>query len=340
MRDPGIRAFGSKDHGGQRRRRFGFRSLHRGGSAVPIRIDELGLDRPAVAADEHELVALGEALLHNRLCQRRDHVLLDGPLQGAGTHFRREPLLEQEILRRGLPFHRPLAVLEAAALQDTRQLLLEDAAHEVARQRMEHDHLVEPVLELGPEGLPNGAHHVVAGIVAGGGGKAHSRAAVAGRPQVGGEDDEAMAEVGDVAERVGEPSVVEHLQEQVPDVGVGLLELIEEHHRERLLAHPGDERIALRHLSAAQDLERGLGRLQLAHVESDQPVGGAEQEFRRGLGKLGLAGSRGAREQEHAARGHARERAACRARSAALASRIGPKGERGWRTGICGCRRR
>ena len=45
-----------------------------------------------------------------------------------------------------------------------------------------------------------------------------------------------MAEVGEVAAAVGQAAVVEHLQEQVPDPRMRLLELIEQDHRERLLA--------------------------------------------------------------------------------------------------------
>ena len=54
--------------------------------------------------------------------------------------------------------------------------------------------------------------------------------------------------------RVGQPAVVEHLQEQVPDRGVRLLELVEQHHGERLLAHAVDERV----VSVASPLPRIL----------------------------------------------------------------------------------
>ena len=36
---------------------------------------------------------------------------------------------------------------------------------------------------------------------------------------------------------VGEPAVVEHLQQQVEHVRVGLLDLVEQHHRVRVAAH-------------------------------------------------------------------------------------------------------
>ena len=52
----------------------------------------------------------------------------------------------------------------------------------------------------------------------------------------------------------------------------------------------------------AQDLVRGLRRLELAHVEPDHALDRAEQILGDALGKLRLAGAGGAREQEHADR--------------------------------------
>ena len=75
------------------------------------------------------------------------------------------------------------------------------------------------------------------------GAKPEARAAMAGGAEIGGQDDQAVAEIGDLAERVGQPAVVEHLQEQVPDARMGLLELVQQDDRERLLAHAADQRV-------------------------------------------------------------------------------------------------
>ena len=83
--------------------------------------------------------------------KRRDHILVDRALERPGAHLRREAPLQQELQRRGFPFHRPGAVLEAAPLQHAAQFLLQDDAHQIARQRAEHDDLVEPVLEFRPD---------------------------------------------------------------------------------------------------------------------------------------------------------------------------------------------
>ena len=47
---------------------------------------------------------------------------------------------------------------------------------------------------------------------------------------VRGHDDDGVGEVGEAAAAVGEAAVVEHLEEQVEDVGVRLLDLVEEEH--------------------------------------------------------------------------------------------------------------
>ena len=61
-------------------------------------------------------------------------------------------------------------------------------------------------------------------------------------PEVRGHDDHGVAEVRGAAARVAQPAVVEDLQEQVPDARVGLLELVQQHDRERLAADPADQR--------------------------------------------------------------------------------------------------
>ena len=49
------------------------------------------------------------------------------------------------------------------------------------------------------------------------------------RAEVAGHDDQRVAEVDLVAERVGEDAVLEDLQQDVGDVGMRLLDLVEQH---------------------------------------------------------------------------------------------------------------
>ena len=62
---------------------------------------------------------------------------------------------------------------------------------------------------------------------------------------VGRHDDDRVAEVDRVALGVGDAAVVEHLQQGVEHVRVGLLDLVEEHHRVRAAAHRLGELAAL-----------------------------------------------------------------------------------------------
>ena len=57
------------------------------------------------------------------------------------------------------------------------------------------------------------------------------------RADVRGHDDDGVAEVDRAALGIGQAAVVEDLQQHVEDVGVRLLDLVEEHDRVRLAAH-------------------------------------------------------------------------------------------------------
>ena len=115
-------------------------------------------------------------------------------------------------------------------------------------------------------------------------------------------DDHGVAEVDRAALRVGEPAVVEHLQQRVEHVGVRLLDLVEQHHRVRLAADRLGELAALLVADvpgrrADQPADR-VPLLVLAHVEADHVVLGVEQRRGERLGQLGLADAGGAEEDE------------------------------------------
>ena len=73
----------------------------------------------------------------------------------------------------------------------------------------------------------------------------------------------------------------------------GLLELVEQDHRERVLADSRDQppTVPVDDGVAEQAVER-LRRLVLAHVEPDQPVRRPEEVFRERLRDLGFPGAR------------------------------------------------
>ena len=105
---------------------------------------------------------------------------------------------------------------------------------------------------------------------------------------------------------VREAAVVQHLQEQVEDVRMRLLDLVQENDRELLAPH------GLRELAAVLEADVAGGRADeardgellhvLRHVEPHHRVLVVEELLREGLGELGLSDARRAEEQERADR--------------------------------------
>jgi hypothetical protein len=266
-----------------------------------VRVDELDRQAVALTVDEQELVPVWHLVIDDRPRKRREHVALDCALQRPGAEIEGEAALEEELERRRVPLDRPLAVAETAAVEALAQLLLQHLAHRVARQRPEHDHTIDPVEELLAEGAPDRAldrrrAEVPAVIGEADGGAGRNLA-----PQVRGHDDDRVAEIGRPPAAIRQAPVIEDLQEQVPDGGVRLLELVEQEHREGL--HP--DLVHQRHLRRvglrlANDPSDRIRVRQFAHVEPDQPRRVAEDERREGLGHLGLPGAGWPDEEEHA----------------------------------------
>src|SRR5690606_31411185 len=169
--------------------------------------------------------------------------------------------------------------------------------HDVfAPESVEHDYLVEPVEELGAEeGLERRVGPDVASSL-----EPDPGSLVEAR--VAGQDQDHASEIDGATQPVGEAPVVEHLQEGVVDVGVRLLDLVEQHYAERL---PSD---GLRQASAllvahvprggADELADAVRLLELAHVEAHQGALAAEQLDGQLLGEEGLAYARWPDEQE------------------------------------------
>ena len=164
-------------------------------------------------------------------------------------------------------------------------------------ERVEEHHLVEPVQELRLERRADDGHHRLALLLV-----VERRVDEVGRAQVRGEDQHHVAEVHGAALAVGEPAVVEDLQQDVEDLGVRLLHLVEQHDGVGTPAHRLGELAAL----VVPDVAGGradqpghrvlLGVL--AHVDADDRALVVEQEVRERLGQLGLADAGRAQEQE------------------------------------------
>ena len=174
---------------------------------------------------------------------------------------------------------------------------------------MEDDHIVQAVEELRPEGLLDLSHHLGLHLLIGEAGLALLRPEAEGRavgdqltPQIAGHDQDGVAEVDPPPLRVGEDPVVHHLEEDVEDITVGLLDLVEEDHRIRPVADglgqlPGllISDIARRGPDEAGDSEP---LHVFGHVDPDQRLLIPEEELRQDLREVGLPHPCGAEEEE------------------------------------------
>ena len=136
--------------------------------------------------------------------------------------------------------------------------------------------------------------------------RGHHLLLAAARPEVGRQDQDGVAEVDRAALPVGEPAFVEHLQQHVEHVRVGLFDLVEQHHRVGPPAHRLGQLTALVVADVAgrrthQASHRVLLAV-LAHVDADHRALVVEQEVGQRLGQLGLADAGGAEEQERSGR--------------------------------------
>ena len=243
--------------------------------------------------------------------QRILDVALDRPAQRPGAHRRIPALVDEQILGRLRQLELQLAL--GHRLADPRQQQLDDLLDLVLGQLVEDDHLVDPVQELGPEDLLQLAHDPVLHVVVGdpglvvGDGEPERRVARDLRgPDVRGHDHDAVAEVDRPALRVGQPAVLEDLQQDVEHVGMGLLDLVEQQHAVGLAAHRLGQLAALVVADVArrrtdQARDRVLLHV-LGHVDPDHRVLVAEQELGQRPGQLGLADARRPEEDERAGR--------------------------------------
>ena len=126
------------------------------------------------------------------------------------------------------------------------------------------------------------------------------------RAQVARHDHDGVLEVDRAALAVGEPAVVEHLEQDVEHVRVRLLDLVEQQDRVRGPAHRLGElaRLVVADVAGrrADQPADGVPLLELAHVDADHPVLAAEQRLGQRPGQLGLADAGRAEEQEAADR--------------------------------------
>src|SRR5437762_1940446 len=268
-----------------------------GGSVRQLSRIQVDVDFPAVQVPTDEL--LGERILDvtlNGAAQRARPVraVLARDFDNPVHHFRRERDPQ-------------LAIDEV--LVELRDQQRHDQPQVVVGQRLEDDDLVDAVDELGVERPFDFAeHHLVHALrnLAAVGGLESHRALLLNEAgaDVRRHDDDGVLEVHPVAEVVGEVAALEHLQQDIEDVRMRLLDLVEQHHRVRVAFHLLGELAALfvtdvSGRRADQLRDRVLLHV-LGHVEADQRMVAAEEEIRERARQLGLADAGGPEEYEAA----------------------------------------
>src|SRR5918997_537479 len=171
-------------------------------------------------------------------------------------------------------------------------------------ERVEDDDLVYPVDELRAQLVPHDQHHVhselLEGLVAAGVGLDPLRAHVRGH------DDDRVLEVHGAALRVGEPSVVQDLQEYVEDVRVSFLYLVQQQDRVRtapdLLCELAGLLVADVARWSPNEPRDGVPLLELAHVNAHHRRLVPEEGLGERPRELGLSYACRTEEQEAAYR--------------------------------------
>ena len=227
--------------------------------------------------------------------------LLDHALQRPRSVDRIVALVGQPRARGVIEFQRELTI-DKQLLQPP-DLDVDDGRHVLALETVEQDDLVDAVEEFRPElgahlGHDVGPHGL--GVLA---------LLLVGQElgaDVGRHDDQRVLEVDRAALAIGETPIVEHLQQDVEDVRMRLLDLVEQHDLVWPAAHGFGERTALlvADITRRSTDEPGDGVLfhVLAHVEAHHGRLVVEQERCQRLGQLGLADAGRAQEDERAER--------------------------------------
>ena len=248
--------------------------------------------------DEHG-VAVVDLAGQQHAGQLVAHFGLHQPAQWTGAVRRIIPGVRQPFAGRRGDVQRDTPV--GQALSHPGHLDVHDAAELLARERVEHDDVVQTVQELRLEVHVDGVHH---GLLLGVG--VHVLVHEELRAEVGGHDQNRVLEVHGPALAIGQAAVVEHLQQHVEDLRVGFFDLVEQHHGIRAAAHGFGQLAALlvAHVArrrADQTGDRSLLHV-FGHVDADHGLLVVEQEVGERLGQFGLAHAGGAEEQERAGR--------------------------------------
>ena len=168
-------------------------------------------------------VAGPEIPTQNALRERVFEPLLDHALQRARAIDGIEARFGQTVAGFGIEREPDVPLSEPQA--QMLELDVHDPADVRGFERMKHDEIVHAIQELGPEMLAGDAEHVLL----------HARVVVltgqlldALTAEIGGHDDDRVAKIDGAAVAIGQPPIVQHLQQDVEHIRVGLLDFIEQ----------------------------------------------------------------------------------------------------------------
>lgn len=237
-------------------------------------------------------------------------MFLNGTTHGAGAVLRIVTFLHEE-LASGLVEHEfDLFVTKAG--EHLADFEIDDAGEFGLVQHVEDDDIIQAIEELGFEEFfgvfANFAlHAIVIGGVLGHGTETEGGLAFDGfGSDVGGEDDDGIAEVDLASEVVGDLALFEDLKEEVHDIRVGFFDFVEEHDGVGAAADGFGELAAffITDVSGrgSDEAAGGVFLHVFGHVELDQGVSAAEHEFGEVFCQEGFADTGGAEEEEGADR--------------------------------------
>ncbi len=183
--------------------------------------------------------------------------------------------------------------------------VVNDVRQVVARERTEHEDLIQTVEKLRPESAAQLALHVLARVRGDLAVRADAVEQVLAA-EVRREDDDRVLEVHRAALAVRDAAVVEDLQQDVEHIRVRLFDLIEQHDGVRLAAHGLGELAALVVADVsgrrADETRDGEFLHVLGHVDAHHAALIVKQALGQCLGQFRLADTRRAKEQERADR--------------------------------------
>ena len=227
--------------------------------------------------------------------------MLEEPAQGPGPVEGIVTVVDDIALGGGGENH--LQLLVGQALVQAADEQVHNGGDVLLGQGLVADDLIQAVEELRPEGFLQQLVHLEFGLVGDLPLCVDALQQVLG-PQVGGEDEDGVLKVHRPPLAVGDPTVVQDLEEDVEHVGVGLLHLVKEDHGVGFAPHRLGELspLLIAHVAGGRSDEPGDGEFLhvLRHVDPHQVALGVKQGLGQGFGQLGLAHAGGPQEEEGA----------------------------------------